>query len=360
MSVFIIAEAGVNHNGDAGMALELIDAAARAGADAVKFQTFRADQVVAATAPKARYQQETTGTGDSQLAMLRQLELSPDLHRALAERCRQRSIEFMSTAFDLASLRLLIEEVGVGRLKVPSGEITNGPLLAAIAAANLPVILSTGMSTLDEVADALGVLATVWLSGAPPRSLRGLRDLAVQPETRALLAERVTLLHCTTEYPAPPADINLRAMESLRTAFGLPVGFSDHSEGTLIPVAAAARDAAIIEKHFTLDRSLPGPDHSASLTPDELIRMVRDIRTVELALGSGVKAPAPSETPNIPIARRSLMTARAIAAGEAFGPGNLTAKRPAYGLSPMRFWDLLGRPARRNYGPEEIIDEEEA
>ena len=359
MAVFIIAEAGVNHNGDAELALALIDAAAKAGADAVKFQTFRADLVASATAAKARYQQRAVGSEGSQLAMLRQLELSPALHHVLAERCRRTGIEFMSTAFDLPSLRLLVDAIGVRRLKIPSGEITNGPLLAAIAATTLPVIVSTGMSTLDDVADALGVLATVWLTGTPPRSLSALRALATTPEARAILAERVVLLHCTTEYPAPIADLNLRAMKTLETAFGLPVGFSDHSEGTLMAVAAVARDAVIIEKHFTLDRALPGPDHRASLTPDELVRMVDDIRAVELALGTGIKAPAASERANLPIARRSLIAARALVPGERFGPETVTAKRPGAGLSPMRFWDLAGRCAQRGYEAEESIDEGE-
>ncbi|MEI7605829.1 MAG: N-acetylneuraminate synthase [Rhodospirillaceae bacterium] len=352
MTVFIIAEAGVNHNGDVDMALALVDEAARAGADAVKFQTFRADQVASAHALKARYQRETTAGGDDQLAMLRRLELSPQSHHTLAARCRQRGIEFMSTPFDLPSLRLLVEEIGVGRLKIPSGEITNGPMLAAVAATGRPVLLSTGMSTLEEIAEALGVLETVWTTGAPPRPGRP----PARPASFAALANRVTLLQCTTEYPAPVDEINLRVLDTLRSIFGLPVGFSDHSEGILIPAAAVACGATVIEKHFTLDRSLPGPDHRASITPGELVGMVADIRTIERALGSAAKTPTASERPNLAVARRSLVAARAIARGELFSADNLTAKRPAGGLSPMRFWDLLGRPAGRAYQPDQAID----
>lgn len=360
MAVFIIAEAGVNHNGSLDMALALVDEAARAGADAVKFQTFRADLLAAANAPKARYQQAVTGSDDGQLAMLRRLELSDDMHNALVQRCHERGIEFMSTAFDVVSLRLLVDQIGIRRLKVPSGEVTNGPLLAAFAATGLPVILSSGMCRMAEIADALALFATVWTTGAPPTGQLDTTDVLARPDCREALRERMTLLHCTTEYPAPLAEINLRAMDRMRAEFGLPVGYSDHSQGIVVPVAAAARDAVVIEKHFTLDRNLPGPDHKASLEPGELAQMVRDIRAVETALGTGNKEPTPSESLNIPIARRSLVAARLIAAGELFSSDALTAKRPAGGLSPMAYWSLLGRPARRAYDPDEPIDQEEA
>lgn len=360
MSVFIIAEAGVNHNGDASMALSLVDKAAEAGADAVKFQTFRATHLASSTAPKAEYQKATTGGDDGQLAMLRKLELSAEVHHALAQRCRERSIEFMSTPFDLPSLNLLVNGIGLRRLKVPSGEITNGPLLAAFAATNLPVILSTGMSTLEEIADALAVFATVWTTGKAPQGKPESANILEQPECRAALAERMTLLHCTTEYPAPLPEINLRAMDLMRKTFALPVGFSDHSKGILAPLAAVARDAMVIEKHFTLDRSLPGPDHRASLTPEELADMVRGIRDVEMVLGQEAKGPTLSETHNISVARRSLVAACPIAAGERFSAENLTAKRPGGGLSPMRYWALLGHRAKRAYDVDEMIDTEEA
>lgn len=357
MSVYVIAEAGVNHNGDLDMAVRLVEEAARAGADAVKFQTFKADKVAAAAAPKADYQVATTGGGESQLAMLRRLELSAEAHVVLRERCAALGIEFLSTAFDTDSLRLLVDDIGIGRIKVPSGEVTNGPLMAAMAATGLPVILSTGMCDLDDIRRALAVFASVWATGRPPVDADAI-DIA-RPELAALLAARMTLLHCTTEYPAPLDEINLRAMDELVARFGLPVGLSDHSEGGLVPVAAVARGATVIEKHFTLDRTLPGPDHRASLEPAELTRMIADIRMVERALGSAHKAPTPAELRNRAIARRSLVAARPIAAGEVFSADNLGAKRPGGGVSPLSTWALIGRPAQRAYGVDEMIAAEE-
>jgi N-acetylneuraminate synthase len=357
MSVFVIAEAGVNHNGDLDMALRLVEEAARAGADAVKFQTFKADKVAAAGAAKAAYQVASTGGGESQLDMLRRLELAPEAHVVLRDRCRALGIEFLSTAFDEGSLGLLVEDIGIGRIKVPSGEVTNGPLLAAMAATGLPVILSTGMCELGDIRRALAVFAAVWATGTPPLDADAV-DIT-RPDLAALLAERVALLHCTTEYPAPLDEINLRAMDELRRVFGLPVGLSDHSEGIVVPVAAVALGATIIEKHFTLDRSLPGPDHRASLEPDALARMVAEIRMVERALGAAAKAPTPAELRNRDIARRSLVAARPIAAGESFSADNLTAKRPGTGISPLKTWSLIGQPARRAYCADEMISPEE-
>jgi N-acetylneuraminate synthase len=357
MSVLVIAEAGVNHNGDLGMALKLVEEAARAGADAVKFQTFKAEKVAAAGAAKAAYQLAATGGGESQLDMLRRLELAPAAHDVLRDRCRALGIEFLSTAFDVDSLRLLVDHIGIGRIKVPSGEVTNGPLMAAMAATGLPVILSTGMCDMGDIRRALAVFASVWVDGAPPIDADDV-DIA-RPALAAALAARMVLLHCTTEYPAPLDEINLRAMDDLRRTFGLPVGLSDHSEGIVVPVASVALGATIVEKHFTLDRTLPGPDHRASLEPDELARMVTEIRMVERALGSAVKAPTAAELGNRDIARRSVVAARPIAIGEVFSLDNLGAKRPGNGLSPLLTWSLVGRVARRAYAEDEMIAAEE-
>lgn len=356
--VFVIAEAGVNHNGSVDMALALVEAAAKSGANAVKFQTFRADEVASRTAAKAGYQAKATGNLESQLDMLRRLELSREAHRILSDRCRERGLAFLSTPFDLDSARFLAEELDVSRIKIPSGEITNGPLLLGIARLGRPVILSTGMSTLDEVEQALGVIAFGYLGASTRPSEASFKAALASPEGRAALNAKVSLLHCTTEYPAPFDQVNLRAMDTLASAFGLPVGLSDHTMGTAVAVAAAARGAAIIEKHFTLDRGLPGPDHMASLEPDELEALVSAIRQVESALGSPQKQPAPVELPNLPIARRSLVAAAPVRQGEPWTEANLACKRPGTGLSPMRFWDLLGRPAGRDYGTDDPVQAE--
>ncbi len=341
---YVIAEAGVNHNGDIDMALRLIDVAADAGADAVKFQTFRAEDLVTETAPKAAYQLRRTDTEESQYQMLRKLELSPEMHLPLIARCEERHIDFLSTPFDAESLRFLASAAAMPAVKVPSGEITNGPFLLEIAKAGLPIILSTGMSTLDEVEDALAVLAWGRTEDRPPSSRAELRT-AFRNGGRAALAGVVTVLHCTSDYPAPAADANLRAMDTLRDAFGLPVGLSDHSEGIYVALAAVARGASIIEKHFTLDRALPGPDHAASLEPGELREMIAAIRIVEAALGDGVKQPRPSEEGTRAVARRSLVALRDIPAGTTLAARDLGAKRPGDGLSPMAAFDLVGTPA---------------
>ena len=352
---YIIAEAGVNHNGSLDLARKLIDAAAEAGADAVKFQTFRAEALVSDSAPKADYQKQATGTTESQFQMLKKLELSEAAHRALAAHCRARGIQFLSTPFDEESIILLHEDIGVPLLKVPSGEITNGPFLLAAARTGKPIILSTGMSTIDEVREALEVIAFGYTERKRKPSRIAFRSAFHSPAGKRALKTRVTLLHCTTEYPAPCADVNLRAMDTMREAFGLPVGFSDHTSGMIIPVAAVARGAAVIEKHFTLDRGLPGPDHQASLEPRELRAMVRAIRDVELAMGSGVKEPAPSEQKNIAVARRSIVASRAIRKGETFTIDNITCKRPGSGASPMRYWNALGKKAGKAYRRDEVI-----
>lgn len=355
-TTYIIAEAGVNHNGSLDLALQLIEVAAAAGADAVKFQTFKAERLAVATAPKADYQEVASGAGESQYDMLRGLELDEAAHRRLQDHCRAHRIQFLSTPFDIESAQMLAARFDLPCLKLPSGEITNGPLLLAVARTGKPVILSTGMSTLAEVEAALGVLAFGFLGhgGLPalPRFAEAFREAAGQ----AILREKVRLLHCTSEYPAPCADVNLLAMDTLAATFGLPVGLSDHTTGIAISIAAVARGATIIEKHFTLDRELPGPDHRASLVPEELRALVRSIREVEAALGDGIKEPAASERKNLPIVRKSLVTLQEIRRGEAFTEENLGVKRPGDGVSPMRYWDWLGQTASRDYRTDEKVE----
>ena len=359
INVFVIAEAGVNHNGSLARAIELIDVATDAGANAVKFQTFRSEAVISNLAPKAEYQLATTGDGESQLDMVRRLELDQHAHRRLQEHCRRRGVLFLSTPFDAGSADFLVNDLAMPQIKIPSGEVTNAPFLLHLARFGLPVILSTGMSTLGEVEDALGVLAFGMgaLEGfAPGRA--AFRQAFVSAHGQSLLRARVTLLHCTTEYPAPFAEVNLRAMDTLAAAFGLKVGFSDHTPGIAIPLAAVARGACVLEKHFTLDRSLPGPDHKASLEPGELAAMVAGIRQVSIALGDGRKVPAPSEVKNIAIARRSLVAERALVAGEQWSADNLSCKRPGTGRSPYDYWSLISRSAERDYAADELIDSE--
>jgi N-acetylneuraminate synthase len=354
--VFVIAEAGVNHNGSQDMALQLVDVAAKAGADAVKFQSFRAESLVARDTPKADYQQRNTDPDESQFDMLRRLELDEAAHHKLANRCAERGIEFMSTAFDLASMDLLARDLGVARLKIPSGEITNASLLLAAARTGKPLIVSTGMATLADVEAALGVIAYGGLEWGSAPGRAAFRAAYCSDEGQQYLGELVTLLHCTTEYPAPFEEVNLRAMQTLATAFCLPVGFSDHTTGIAVAIASVAIGAVVIEKHFTLDRSLPGPDHKASLEPAEFSAMVAGIRQTACALGDGRKRPAPSEMKNVGIARKSLVAARAIVAGECFSGENLTARRPGGGISALEYFDWLGRPAARAYAAGEPIE----
>ena len=357
MSVFVIAEAGVNHNGSLDMAVQLVDAAATAGADAVKFQTFRAAEMVSRQAPKAAYQLQTTDRAESQFEMIRKLELSAEHHRVLIDYAAQRGIAFLSTPFDTVSLDLLTDDFGLRTIKLPSGEITNGPFLSRVAASGCRLILSTGMSFLGEVEAALTVLAFGYTAAPPAPPSRAAFEAAYLSTTgQQALRDHVTLLHCTTEYPTSPTDVNLRAMETMATAFGLPVGFSDHTQGIHIPIAAVARGATLIEKHFTLDRTLPGPDHKASLEPAELAALVAAIHDVEAAMGDGIKRPMPPEIGNRAVVRKSLVAARPIAAGETFTADTLRCKRPGTGISPMAYWDYLGKPANRDYAEEETIN----
>ena len=332
MSVLIIAEAGVNHNGDLARARQLIDVAAEAGADLVKFQTFTADKLVTIHAKKADYQNQTTDAGESQHAMIRKLELTRDMHEVLIGHCKSRGIQFFSTGFDPESIDLLVE-LGLNSFKIPSGEITNLPYLRHVGQYGKSVILSTGMATLNEIEATLGIL----VQAGTPR-------------------ERITVLHCNTEYPTPMVDVNLRAMLTIRDTFGVQVGYSDHTLGIEIAIAAVALGATVIEKHFTLDRNLPGPDHKASLEPEELKAMVVAIRNIEKAMGDGVKRPSPSELKNKSIARKSLVAMRDIREGENFSEDNLMVKRPGTGLSPMRWDEVLGRKAPRRFEADELIE----
>lgn len=353
--IYIIAEAGVNHNGSLDMAFELIDVAVAAGADAVKFQTFRAEKIVSRYAPKAKYQAETTNPYESQLEMIKKLELDENAHRLLIEHCQTCGIQFISTPFDLESVDLLAYRLGIPKLKLPSGEITNAPLILKVARTGKPVILSTGMSTLGEIETALGILAFGYVCPEGKPSLSAFTGAYGSVEGQKALREKVVLLHCTTEYPAPFSDVNLRVLDTLQTAFGLPVGLSDHTSGNISSIAAAARGAVVIEKHFTLDRNLPGPDHKASLEPEELAVMVRSIREVEESLGNPIKVPVPSELKNMHVVRKSIVAARCISKGELFTEENLCCKRPGSGVSPVFFWELLGRKADRDYKEDDMV-----
>ena len=331
MKTLIIAEVGVNHNGDLALARQLIDVAAVAGADLVKFQTFTADRLATRTAQKADYQNRTTTSTESQHEMLSRLELTDAMHHELIAHCATRKIDFFSTGFDIESVDLLVRH-GQNHFKIPSGEITNLPYLRHIGRLGKSVILSTGMANLGEIEAAIDALEA---AGTP----------------RAML----TVLHCTTEYPTPMAEVNLRAMLSIHAAFGVAVGYSDHTQGIEVAIAAVAMGATVIEKHFTLDRNLPGPDHKASLEPAELNAMVAAIRNIEVALGDGIKRLTTSEARNRPVVRKSLVASRAIKSGALFTAENITAKRPATGISPMRWDEVIGKTALRDFGPDELI-----
>lgn len=354
-SVYIIAEAGVNHNGSVEMAKQLIEIAANAGADAVKFQTFKAEKLASVDAPKAAYQQETTDCAESQLDMLKKLELPKEAYPQLIELCKERNIDFLSTPFEEDSLHFLVDECQLPCLKIPSGEITNAPFLLEIAHTQKPAILSTGMSTLGEIEAALGVLAFGYLNDKEPISRQDFSEVFSSEMGQQVLREKVSLLHCTTEYPAPFDEVNLRAMDTMRSAFSLPVGYSDHTNGIAISLAAVARGAVIIEKHFTMDRSLAGPDHKASLEPYELQTMVRGIREIEQAIGTGAKTVSTSEWKNRIAARKSIVACKNIKIGQKFSRENMMAKRPGDGYSPMEYWNLYGKTAMKDYEENEQV-----
>jgi N,N'-diacetyllegionaminate synthase len=332
-SILIIAEAGVNHNGSLPLAFSLVEEAARAGADAVKFQTWTAEGLVSKSARMADYQVRNTGVSQSQFEMLKKFEMSVADQIKVIEYCREKGIDFLSSPFDIPSIDVIADIYNLKRIKIPSGEITNFPYLRHVGSRGMSLIISTGMASLGEIEAALEILE----QAGTPRN-------------------RVTVLHCTTEYPTPMADVNLRAMLTIRDAFGVKVGYSDHTQGFEIAIAAAALGATVIEKHFTLDRNLPGPDHKASLEPGELRSMVAAIRNIEQALGNGMKRLRPIEAKNLSVARKSLVAACVIRAGEVFSEANLLAKRPGTGISPMRWDEVLGRKAPRDFAPDELIE----
>jgi N,N'-diacetyllegionaminate synthase len=327
----IIAEVGVNHNGDIGLAKQLIDAAAEAGADLVKFQTFNANRLVTRTAKKAEYQVLSTGKKESQYEMLCRLELSLEIYKELIAYCEMRNIEFFSTAFDVESVNLLVS-LGQNQFKIPSGEITNLPYLRHIGQMRKSVILSTGMATLGEIESAIDALEQV-----------------------GTMRTNITVLHCTTEYPTAMNEVNLRAMQSIREAFGVAIGYSDHTSGIEVAIAAVAMGATVIEKHLTIDRNLHGPDHKASLEPIDLKTMVTAIRNIEVALGDGIKRPTSSECRNKQVSRKSIVASLPIKAGDTFSEQNVTTKRPGTGISPMQWDEVLGRRSTRNFVIDELI-----
>ena len=354
--VYVIAEAGVNHNGSLARAKKMVDVAAEAGADAVKFQVFKAERLVSRTAKKAEYQQKNKSEGKTQFDMLKKLELSESDFKNLADHCRLKKIDFLATPFDEQSADFLTKRIRVKVLKVPSGEITNLPLLVHMAISRLPFIVSTGMAMVEEIETALKAIAFGYIAGmrlAPTQE--HLSKTFLSFEAQQILQERVTLLHCTSAYPTPIHEINLRAMDTLRDRFDLRVGLSDHSQGIVVALAAAAKGASVIEKHFTLDRSLDGPDHQASLEPGELKEMIASIREIETILGSPSKIRTASEIKNLIAARKSIVAAHSIRKGEAFTKSNLAIKRPGEGLSPICYWSLLGQKATKNYQADELI-----
>lgn len=332
MRITIIAEAGVNHNGDIEMAKKLIDAAALAGVDYVKFQTFIPEKLISKKAEKAEYQKQTTGADETQLEMIKKLALSKDDHYVLKKYASEKNIQFLSTAFDLESIDLL-KELGITLGKIPSGEITNYPYLVKMAKSFEKIIISTGMSELQEVKDAVNVLIQ-----------------------QGLKKENIIVLHCNTEYPTPYSDVNLLAMNTLASELGVTIGYSDHTLGIEVPIAAVALGAKVIEKHFTLDKSLPGPDHKASLNPEELKSMTMAIRNIEQALGSAQKTASNSEIKNKAVARKSIVAAVAIKKGEKFTESNITTKRPGTGISPMRWKEVLGKTAVKDFNEDDLIE----
>ena len=360
-AVMIIAEAGVNHNGDENLAFKLVDAAKAAGADIVKFQTFKADKLVNQSAEQAEYQQQNTQSKQSQYQLLKQLELPFDSHLRIKQYCDKVGIEYLSTAFDEDSLKFLVDTMKLSRLKIPSGELTNLPFVLTHALTDCDLIVSTGMATLEEVELTLATIVYGYLVKQGKLLLKeqlSEQDFiaAYQHESaQAILEQKVTLLHCTTEYPAPFDEVNLNVLNTFREHFCVPVGYSDHTQGIVIPVAAVAQHAIMIEKHFTLDRSMPGPDHLASLEPDELKAMVTNIRTVEQALGDGIKQPSESELKNKEVARKSLVANCAIEAGETFNRNNVAIMRPGGGISPKHYWQILGKKAKHALRKGELI-----
>lgn len=355
-TVEIIAEAGVNHNGKLDTALELVNVAVNAGADSIKFQTFSAKDLVSPVAPLADYQQRS-GQQGNQLTMLQALELQPGDFVEIASYCRQQQIEFLSSPFDVTSLSFLVNDLGVKRIKIASGEITNGPLLLAAAQHRCPVIVSTGMATLQEIEQALAVLTFGYHFSNAPKNLQECMEAFADEKSRAVLQDKVTLLHCTSQYPAPYNQLNLRAMNAMAERWQLPVGYSDHSDGITVPVVATALGAWAIEKHLTTDKNLPGPDHRASLTGEEFAAMVAAVRAAQASLGTADKQPQACEQNTAQVARKSVVALTEIQCGEVFTDTNIICQRPAAGISPMHYWALLQQPARNHYKAGDLIRE---
>lgn len=356
-STYIIAEAGVNHNGSFSMAKQLVDVAKEAGADAVKFQTFRAENLVTKDAQQANYQIENLGEVTSQYEMLKKLELSFEEFKTLKYYCDEIGIEFLSTPFDYDSVDFLVEELQMQTVKIPSGELTNSPFIHYIATKQKKMIISTGMATMDEIHEALAFVAYGLARTMDDVSVRSVYSFYKTNEAKEVLKKYVTVLHCTTEYPAPFETINLKAMNHLEKELELSIGFSDHSQGIAVPIAATGMGATIIEKHFTLDRELPGPDHLASLEPSELVLMIEGIRQIESALGTGVKEPTSMEFKNRVAARKSIVASVNIKQGETLVVSNMSIKRPGNGISPSKYWSLIGKKATKFYQKDELIDE---
>jgi N-acetylneuraminate synthase len=358
MNCYIIAEIGVNHNGNIQLAKNLIVAAKSAGADAVKFQTFNANELVTEKATKADYQKKTTKAEESQLVMLRKLELSHQQHHELYKFCQQQGISFLSTPFDFSSVKFLTQELGLKKLKISSGDLTNGPMLLKCAQSNSEIILSTGMSTIDDIINALAVLAYGYLtkdfSKYPNKN--NLINAYNSEQGKLALQEKVSILHCTSDYPAGFSDINLNVLDTYKAEFDLPIGYSDHSLGFSVAAAAVAKGACIIEKHITLDKSMEGPDHLASMEPSEFSVYVKKIREVEVILGSSLKQPSSQEKKNMAVARKSLVARTSIKKGEFFNEYNITVKRPGNGRSPFDFWEILNCKATRDYSVDELLD----
>lgn len=354
-ATYVIAEAGVNHNGDMLMAKRLVDIAVNSKADAVKFQTFKTELLVSKKAPKAEYQIQSTGGNESQFEMVKKLELSFDQFRELKTYCDNSGIDFLSTPFDIESANFLIDELRLTTIKIPSGEITNAPLLYHIACKQSDIILSTGMATLSEIEEALGVIAFGLLQKNEPLSISAFRSAYLSAEGQRKLQSKVKLLHCTTEYPAPVEDVNLLAIETLNRAFGLVTGYSDHTDGIAVTIAAVALGASIIEKHFTHDKQAEGPDHKASLSPEELQLLVQSVRQIEIARGTGIKIPGKSEMKNISIARKSIVAHSKIMQGEQLTTDNIAVKRPGGGISPFEYWRMLETVAARDFDEGDLL-----
>lgn len=357
IKTYIIAEAGVNHNGSLKLAKELVLVAKEAGADAVKFQTFKAENLVTKEARQADYQVENLGEATSQYTMLKKLELTFDEFVELHAFCKEQNIAFLSTPFDFESVDFLLEQLAMPTVKIPSGELTNAPFIHYIATKQRPIILSTGMATVDEIHEALAFISYGLAHPQQAVNIADVQEFYKMPAAKEWLQKYVTVLHCTTQYPAPVHSINLKAMDEMRTTFQVPIGFSDHSEGITTPIGAAAMGATVIEKHFTLDKKMEGPDHVASLNPEELKAMVQGIREIEKALGDGVKEPTEIELQNRQPARKSLVAKKAIQVGEMFSHTNLTVKRPGNGIAPSQYWSYIGKTTTKNYAEDAMIDE---